>query len=982
MSENIRCDCCGREIARMEGYLLGTGVVVSAPGFWRRFFERHPEEFRQIGFTHFEAWVGTAVQVQMAAQIAATPTDWLVCQDCIEVFSVDRESARIHAHLWWSSEGQYASPKGGPATQEELEHGLRAALTPPGAEMAHQSQAEAAPPAAVFEALQAEPFVPSAFTDSVPPEAVEGEAPGGVAALGPVVVEAKTDAQPVRVEEPVRVRPLKPPRGVRRHFLNVLLLNLNGLGLGHFYMRRLLSGILYLLGLVGLLAGAFFSQNILLSGLELSLAVVWMLASVLHGAWVLRRFAKTSPGEAAPPLSRWAAGLAILILAVEAGAIWGYTALGERNFAAAESAYQDADYAEALQRYSRSTGFYKLTFSNNLSKAKARIDECYLLVFAEDQTRQQNFLQAAGAYQAYLELYPQSLLVAKAQLNLYAVYFAWVEGLLQQNQYEEALNLTRELAVISIEAEQKTQTEELSARVYQEWGDRLLEQAEYTEAIALYRAMQESYPSTSYGRAAQEKIGQALLQYATTMAEQKQYAPAEAAFADLIAQYRSTELGEQARAEAAAMYYRWAEEAEKEHAYTQALRLYELVYHAFADTPPAVECKEKIARMHEQLAVQFQNQGQYAEAIVHYLIVANDFPDTQVGMKAEEHLSNLHQDWANSLSAEHSYEKALDVYWLLIGYYPAQKAGMEAPNRAAGVYADWASTFIQAGEYTAAIEKYNQLIETFPQTPMAQQAADVIPQVYMDWAAALSQEGNYDQALQTLNIVFSLSPAPEVITAAQNQITDTYLNWGRELFSDRKYQLSMEKYLQAQQSTTDASLIEIAKKAFDLAVQELSRDSGADGQAVLTESQNLACSGEAAVSPAVGLLENEKGRALMCDSNFSLPYNLRATIPGHFKYVISAERGISEWRCPLYRYVDCYGYSCPTFTVYRKRQWIDLKVRSVLTGKIVSSTRINGSNPPSCPSYWDGSVASLENYLFGGLPADSDVSNWLSSVFR
>ncbi|HEY4689479.1 MAG TPA: hypothetical protein VIK33_09220 [Anaerolineae bacterium] len=93
--DQVACDVCGSMIGRLQGYQLTTLQVVRSPRFWRDYYERHKGEFVAMGIASYDDLRRSPKQAEVAQTIAGDETPWRVCEQCIELFDVDRERAEI-----------------------------------------------------------------------------------------------------------------------------------------------------------------------------------------------------------------------------------------------------------------------------------------------------------------------------------------------------------------------------------------------------------------------------------------------------------------------------------------------------------------------------------------------------------------------------------------------------------------------------------------------------------------------------------------------------------------------------------------------------------------------------------------------------------------------------------------------------------------------------------------------------------------------
>ena len=97
------CDVCLCGLSRPAGYLLTTTEVVSAPGYWRSYYELHKQELVELQVHSYEEFCRAQPVFRTVFGIAAMDTPWLVCDRCILLFGVDHTRARDYAARWWRS---------------------------------------------------------------------------------------------------------------------------------------------------------------------------------------------------------------------------------------------------------------------------------------------------------------------------------------------------------------------------------------------------------------------------------------------------------------------------------------------------------------------------------------------------------------------------------------------------------------------------------------------------------------------------------------------------------------------------------------------------------------------------------------------------------------------------------------------------------------------------------------------------------------
>jgi hypothetical protein len=112
------CDVCNKELGEREGYLLTTLEVVSTPGYWKKAFSGSMGAMMSaFGMSD------DASKAQLASQMASQTTPWMICDQCIGIFPVDKGKTRQYALRWYDSGGTFAPPGSGPAPLSKVNMG-------------------------------------------------------------------------------------------------------------------------------------------------------------------------------------------------------------------------------------------------------------------------------------------------------------------------------------------------------------------------------------------------------------------------------------------------------------------------------------------------------------------------------------------------------------------------------------------------------------------------------------------------------------------------------------------------------------------------------------------------------------------------------------------------------------------------------------------------------------------------------------------
>lgn len=124
ISESGVCDVCSRKVSSPDGYLLTTREVVSTPKYWQHYYQYHKDEFVSMGVSSYQDFCrNPLLRASCGEMLANQQTPWLVCENCISMFNVDRERARSYAKQWWQSRRTFQPPGTGPAPVSAINMG-------------------------------------------------------------------------------------------------------------------------------------------------------------------------------------------------------------------------------------------------------------------------------------------------------------------------------------------------------------------------------------------------------------------------------------------------------------------------------------------------------------------------------------------------------------------------------------------------------------------------------------------------------------------------------------------------------------------------------------------------------------------------------------------------------------------------------------------------------------------------------------------
>ncbi len=342
-------------------------------------------------------------------------------------------------------------------------------------------------------------------------------------------------------------------------------------------------------------------------------------------------------------------------------------------------------------------------------------------------------------------------------------------------------------------------------------------------------------------------------------------------------------------------------------------------------------------------AARLSEHGNYEAAIGAYQEYQERFGTTEIDSYIQEQIAANYRLRALELLATDAYERAIEKYRVIQERYAGTESGARLEQDLAEAYARWANFLLEQGEYEAAIEKYRRFASQYPAATWSRQVPLEIAKVYIAWGNALATDGDFLGAL--------------------------------------------EKFQQAQVGVEDDQLVQEARRQYESALYQLSRDPGSQGWIVMNATLIRVCKGQPAASAAIGYQVNEAPRARLCHGKdtptYALPFDLQAEYPAHFLYVIKITVGSTKGK-------DCGWYvsdrTGSRLRLYLDRPWWKVEVISTLTGLVAHSKRFEGRTSYSyCPStytYQSSQVSGNEIHDEGLPPDEEAIGNWLRQVMK
>ena len=417
-------------------------------------------------------------------------------------------------------------------------------------------------------------------------------------------------------------------------------------------------------------------------------------------------------------------------------------------------------------------------------------------------------------------------------------------------------------------------------------------------------------------------------------------------------------------------YFAWGGSLKEAQEFQKSIEKYTKVLEEYPDSSAANQTPEQMAESYLLFSDQLWKSGEFQTAIEKARIALLDYPSTPSGTSAANQIAGIYSDWAVALHEQGEYQEAIYKIHTVREKYPDAKAGEDADSLVADIYADWAEKLIEDGSFQSGVMKYKILLSEYADVISNQEINEEMKSAYFAWAEDCRQKGSYQKAILKYETLYDDFPQNVNEDEIDQLVLETLLEWANDLYQKDKFMAAMIKFEDVEEDAEDPDLLDAAEEGYEKALWGLSRDKGSEGEFVMGEALDEVCDGDPASSPAVGLAENEEGKALACGSMYGLPSDLQASYPGHFKYVVTRREGAKTIQtCPY-----TAGH-----TLYRKQKYWTISVGRTDNGNFFSKT-FYGSMPAGCQQterFWGKTKTK-----YGSDPSVKEINAWLGMAIK
>jgi tetratricopeptide (TPR) repeat protein len=517
-------------------------------------------------------------------------------------------------------------------------------------------------------------------------------------------------------------------------------------------------------------------------------------------------------------------------------------------------------------------------------------------------------------------------------------------------------------------------------------------------AVERYQAVVK-YPKLfgAFIEDASAKLGETqTYQSADMLWADSEYAEAYEAFAAFIEDYPSSVFLEKGQTALAQIPFEWAEECMDGEDYDCAVEVYNLaVQNEKLPDESIEEAKELYFDVYTTWVEEESQTGDYqsCETLLLDLKLWTEANDSAKAKDVRALLTETYLDWGDLLYGEQDYETALAKYTLSLEQEVSRYAHRAEENIGA-VYLDWGDELVQAGDLSGAGEKYGSIVLNYSETEAFEGISSQAYEPLILYAEGILIAEEFAAAEKILSYVEPLlEDGQEALKASARY------GMGQAYLGQQENIKAATAFDQALKLTESESLKKDINTSMETALLGIGQLNNTLGESIIFAVANdiigykdieptcytaegvKTCFSEEELEIAylaVGQDEDEKRIMLFIDgrgaNNYTLPGEIEATRPGHFRYVgILKETQRQVESCKYSR----TGSGAVSHHLVRMQKIYKVYLYDTQTGLIVEIGTFYGADPMACPRSY--TFHGITEYVTGDEPEMSEVINWLRS---
>lgn len=282
---------------------------------------------------------------------------------------------------------------------------------------------------------------------------------------------------------------------------------------------------------------------------------------------------------------------------------------------------------------------------------------------------------------------------------------------------------------------------------------------------------------------------------------------------------------------------------------------------------------------------------------------------------------------------------------------------------------------IEIGDLATASAMIKTFKILYPNSTKIEQVEKVDFDSRLELAIQSTGSGEYETSLQKVADLGTEYPTlyKERKEEIDQVLATNYFEWGRDLIDNGHYFLAIGKLNKVMEYSNSSELLAKVQDEKEAIIPLIAKDTGEDGQKILSHATITACGGSYVLDPTIGILEGEPKKVKVCPaSTVSVPQEFIAEKPGNLTYVIKRSDGSSLFgRCTYYT-------TFKNGVVEARQLNATVNIIEVQTGRIVFQKIFYGSTP-ICPGTYQF-TNSLQLPILGGNVSDQEITDWINEV--
>lgn len=423
-----------------------------------------------------------------------------------------------------------------------------------------------------------------------------------------------------------------------------------------------------------------------------------------------------------------------------------------------------------------------------------------------------------------------------------------------------------------------------------------------------------------------------------------------------------------------------------------------IAFHVYSDTYPqglfVAEAHENEANALINLVREEMTAGKYSDAIVDIDSLLEDYADTAVAADAEKLRFDLHLSFGVELRDNGDFVGAEKVFTDIYAWaHEKDNMGYSTLSRLelAKTYLEWGIALQSQENFTEAKMKYDIAVSSDPDPSSdngpAEKARTNEVDLYTQWGDSLVQQGNYIGAMAYYGIAAELAEKLDPVSA-ENIMVKAYVNWAMRLSENEDFIGALVLLDYAETNFASEPTKEIVDGARQNVYLAFSKSDGEQALNALNAAVAIVCAHQ--VQPRLPIFGLDIDNVLfgVYGVEDELPKNIAATTPGSLHYVACVEEdtkvvGTATHGVGSFYFDPGAPYSLVQIR-YERHQYIWLiSLRETKTGEEITSTLIEGGEPPPLPSTTQEIYQNARKPLFfGDKPDVEDLADWLLMAIK